>query len=140
MISVSTTETLYAIATQAGYTNSSVASAAYTINGALASPTFSPVAGTYTSIQSVTISGPGGATLCYATSSLTQGATPGTCGAGWTTLSGTVSVAATETLYAYATEAAWTNSSTASAAYTINVATAGSMVPVGTVLFSGSAH
>ena len=55
-ITVSATETLEAIAVETGYTNSAVATAAYTIAPVLPTPTFSPAAGTYTTAQSVTIS------------------------------------------------------------------------------------
>jgi hypothetical protein len=97
-----------------------VMSGQYNPGGTLANPTFSPGAGTYSSTQTVTITYPGGSTGCYATSSISQGAVAGTCGSGWTTYTTTVSVSATSTLYAYATEVGWTNSGTASAAYTIN--------------------
>ncbi len=52
-ITVSSTETLEAIAVETGYTNSPVATAAYTINLALPAPTFSVAPGTYTASQSV---------------------------------------------------------------------------------------
>ncbi|MEI6092190.1 MAG: chitobiase/beta-hexosaminidase C-terminal domain-containing protein, partial [bacterium] len=48
--------TLKAIACKINWTNSSVATASYTITGTVAAPTFNLVAGTYTSTQSVTIS------------------------------------------------------------------------------------
>jgi len=86
----------------------------------LAAPTFSPPAGSYSSTQTVTITYPGGSTGCYATSNLSQGGTAGTCGAGWTTYTTTVSVSTTETLYAYATQVGQTNSNTSNAAYTIS--------------------
>ena len=65
-------ETLKAIAVASGYTNSAVASAAYTIASALPTPTFSPAAGTYTGAQSVTISdATSGATIYYTTNGTT---------------------------------------------------------------------
>ena len=72
-ITVSSTETLEAIAVATGDTNSAVASAAYTINvPVVATPTFSPAAGTYTSAQSVTISdATSGATIYYTTNGTT---------------------------------------------------------------------
>ena len=75
-ITVSATETLEAIAVETGYTNSSVATAAYTIGSpTLPAPTFSPAAGTYTTSQSVTISDATAGTTIYYT---TNGTTPTT--------------------------------------------------------------
>lgn len=119
-LSPGSTTTYYWVACLSNFVTSSVASGTITISSTLSNPTFSPPAGTYSSTQTVTITYPGGATGCWATSSLSQGGTAGTCGAGWTTYSGTISVSSTETLYAYATEVGFTNSSTVSAAYTIN--------------------
>jgi hypothetical protein len=114
-ITVSATETLEAIATHSGYSNSAVGSAAYTINGAVATPTFSPAAGTYSSAQSVTISDTtSGSTIYYTT----NGSTPTTASF---TYSSTINVSATETLKAIATKAGYSNSAVGSAAYTINV-------------------
>lgn len=79
-----------------------------------ATPTFSPVAGTYTGVQTVTISCSTGSSTIYYT---TNGATPTTSSAVYTT---PVTVAASGTLKAIATAAGFTQSAVGSAAYTIN--------------------
>lgn len=120
-ISVSTSQTVKAIGSLSGDTDSAVGSAAYVIAPVVATPTFSPVAGTYTSTQSVTIStSTGGATLCYTT----DGSTPtangaGTCTHG-TTYTTAVSVASSQTLKARGSLSGDTDSSVATAAYVIN--------------------
>ena len=89
-------------------------------NGTLAAPTFSPGAGTYSGTQSVTIGIPSGATGCYTLDgSAPAAAAPGACSHG-STYSSPVTVAASETINALATESGWTNSSVVSATYTIN--------------------
>jgi hypothetical protein len=139
-ITVSATETLEAIAAKTGYSNSAVGSAAYTINGAVATPTFSPAAGTYSSTQTVTISdSTSGATIYYTT----NGTTPTTASS---TYSSAITVSATETLEAIAAKTGYTNSAVASAAYTINGAVptptfspvAGTYGPAQTVTISDS--
>lgn len=124
-ISISSTTTVKAIATQAGYLDSAVGSATYTINGTAATPTFSPVAGTYTSTQSVALSSAtGGATICYTTDGTTPTADgAGTCTHG-TAYSTAVSVAVSLTLQAIASEAGFTDSSVGSAAYVITAPSA----------------
>jgi LysM repeat protein len=116
-ITVSATETLEAIAVATGYTNSPVATAAYTIAAtALPAPAFSPAPGTYTSPQSVTIGdATAGATIYYTT----NGSTPTTSS---TVYSGPITVSATETLEAVAVETGYANSAVTTAAYTIAAA------------------
>ena len=98
-ITVSTTETLQAMAVATGDTNSAVASATYTITPVVSTPTFSPAAGTYTSAQSVSISdATSGATIYYTT----NGTTPTTSSTAYT---GPITVGTTETLEAIAVAA-----------------------------------
>jgi len=115
-ITVSSSETLEAIATADGYTQSAVATATYTINlAAAATPTFSPAAGTYTSAQTVTISdSTTGATIYYTT----NGNTPTT---GSSVYSSPIAVSSSETVEAIATATGYANSAVASAAYTISI-------------------
>ena len=119
-VSLAVSETLKAIAGGSGFTDGAVASAAYTIVSGAAIPTFSPVAGTYTSTQSVTISTTsGGAIICYNTTGAphTNGTTG--CAAGSTLYSTPVSVSSTETLYAVAGGTGFTDSTVGSASYVI---------------------
>ena len=114
-ITVSSSETIKAIAAAVGSTNSAVASAAYTL--AVATPVFSPAVGTYASSQAVTISDTTpGATIYYTT----NGATPTTSS---TVYSGAITVSSSETIKAIAAETGYTTSAAASAAYTLTVAT-----------------
>jgi hypothetical protein len=116
-ITVSSTETLEAIAVAKGDSNSAVASAAYTITPAMpvvSTPTFSPAAGTYTSAQFVTISdATSGATIYYTI----NGSTPTSSSTAYT---GPITVSSTETLEAIAVATGDSNSAVASAAYTIS--------------------
>lgn len=95
-----------------------------------AQPTFSPVAGTYTGTQTVTISTvTSGAAIYYTT----DGSTPTFPVTGTTLLySGPVSVAASETLKAVATKAGLANSTVGTAAYVINIPVPSTVV-IGTV-------
>jgi hypothetical protein len=124
-ISVGVTETLQAIAVAAGYSNSAVTSAAYIINlppPPAAMPVFSIAAGTYTSVQSVTISDATTGAMIYYT---TDGSTPS---ASSTLYTGAISVGVTETLQAIAVAAGYSNSPVASAAYIINLPPASFMI------------
>ena len=113
---MSSSETIEAIAAASGFSNSAVGSAAYTINlPAAAMPTFSPAAGTYTSVQSVTISdSTSGATVYYTT----DGTTPTTSSAKY---NGAITVSSSETIQAIATATGYSNSAVGSATYAINL-------------------
>src|SRR5205085_4371188 len=114
-ISVTSTQTIKAIATAPGYTPSAVASAAYTIQVPAATPVLSPASGTYTPSVSVTISdSTPGAAIYYTT----DGSTPTTASTSYT---GPISVTSTQTIKAIATAPGYTPSAVASAGYTIQV-------------------
>jgi len=114
-IKVSTTETLKAIAVAAGYANSSVGTARYTLK--TATPVLSPAGGTYATAQSVKITDvTAGATIYYTT----NGSTPTISS---TKYSGAIKVSTTETLKAIAVTAGHANSSVGTATYTLKTAT-----------------
>jgi hypothetical protein len=127
-VSVAVNETLNAIGSESGFTDSAVGSAVYVIAPIIATPTFSPVAGSYGSPQTVTLSsGTGGVTFC----STIDGSSPTTNGAGTCThgASGsTVTVNASLTIKVIATESGFTDSALASAAYTITAAQVAAVV------------
>ena len=103
-LTVSSTETIKALAT-ARMTTSGTASATYTIESQVATPTFSPAAGSYTAAQTVSISTTTSApTTIYYT---TNGSTPTTSS---TVYSGPITVSASETLKAYATKSGYFDS------------------------------
>jgi hypothetical protein len=114
---VSSTTTVNAIATAAGYINSLVSTATYTISTVVptaATPTFSPTPGIYTAAQSVTLSdSTPGATIYYTL----NGGPPTTASTRYTTA---FTVSATTTVNAIAMAAGYTNSPVGSATYTIN--------------------
>jgi N-acetylneuraminic acid mutarotase len=118
-ITVSSSVTLEAIAIASGYTQSAVASAAYTITSpAAATPTFSSPSGTYAPPFSVTISdATSGATIYYTT----NGTTPTTSSSVY---NGPIRVGSSETLEAIAIAPGYTRSAVASATYTIAPAAA----------------
>ncbi len=114
-LSVSTSETLNAVAIATGYAPSVIATAAYTINLTVAPPTFSPAAGTFTTIQTVTLADATPNSTIYFT---TDGSTPTTSS---TLYSGPIQVLGTETIKAIGAETGYANSSVASATYTLNL-------------------
>ena len=117
---VSATTTVNAIAADPpNYLNSTVATATYTINlPVAATPAFSPAPGTFTSVQSVTLSdSTTGAAIYYTT----NGSTPT---AASTLYSAPIAVSATTTIEAIAVASGYTNSAVATGAYTINIPTA----------------
>lgn len=128
------------LATRAGFANSAVTTSTYTIQGL--PPTYSPVAGTYASSQTVTITAPlSGSTICYSTTTTPAATTPGTCSTGTTLTSGgtvTISTVGTTTLRALATKANVTNSTVTTGAYIINGALAAPTYDHGTGSYSGS--
>jgi Chitobiase/beta-hexosaminidase C-terminal domain len=113
-VTVSSNETMYAVAGAAGYDASPMVKSTYVIQPPAATPPiFSPAVGTYTSAQTVTISDPtSGATIYYTT----NGTTPTTSS---TKYAASITVSATETLKAIAVKSGDTNSAVASATYTI---------------------
>jgi len=118
-ITVSATQTIKAIATASNYTTSAPASALYTINlPQAATPTFTPLAGTYSSAQNVSIKDTTAGAVIYYT---TNGNIPTTSSTKYT---GAITVSATQTIKAIATAPFFTTSAPASALYTINLPTA----------------
>lgn len=114
----------------------------------VASPTFSPAAGTYASAQQVTLaSATSGATIHYTTNGTSPSATVGTL------YSAPITVASTTTIKAIATKSGSTDSPISSASYTIDPAVGGTVLQAedaglggGTVIekinpgFSGSGY
>jgi hypothetical protein len=117
-ITVSASETIQAIAVASGYTNSVVASGAYTITPTVATPTFPVAVGTYTTVQSVTIAeATAGATVYFTTDTTT----PTTSSSKYTAA---IQLSTTTTVKAIAVAAGYNNSAVASATYNINLAAA----------------
>lgn len=117
-VSVNTIETLSAIAVASGFTDSSVESGLYNIRPPAPIPTFSPITGTYTTPQTVTISDTtAGATIYYTT----NGTTPTTSSTLYTT---PFTVSTSETIQAIALAAELSPSPVGSVTYTITPPTA----------------
>jgi hypothetical protein len=113
---VCATTTVNAIAAASGYLNSAVSTATYTINipvPTAATPAFTPVAGTYTAAQPVTLTdSTPGAAIYYTV----NGSTPTTAS---TLYTGPFTVSATTTVNAIAAASGYLNSAVSTATYTI---------------------
>jgi hypothetical protein len=115
-ISVPTSRTINAIGIAAGQANSAVATAAYVIGNPVATPTFSPPAGTYATAQTVSITtSTSGASIRYTIDGSTPTATS-------TLYTGAISVPTTRTINAIGILAGRPNSAVGSASYTIGTA------------------
>ena len=115
-------------------TDSSVTTATFTLAPSMvATPTFTPAAGTYTSAQNVTISSAtAGASIRYTTDGSTPTSTVGTI------YSAPVSISVSQALKAIAYKSGMTDSTVASADYTINLPAAPA-APTGLVATANSA-
>jgi Chitobiase/beta-hexosaminidase C-terminal domain len=114
-VAVNQTTTVKAVAAITGWTTSNLASAAYTLK--VATPTFSPAAGTYTAAQSVTISDSNSSAVIWYT---TDNTTPVVGGGGSTQqYTGAISVTSTTTIKAIAAITGWTSSNLLSGTFTI---------------------
>jgi hypothetical protein len=99
-------------------TNRKVVVLAATLTNTSSTPTFSPAAGTYTSVQMVTLGSTTPAATIYYT---TNGTTPTTASAVY---SGPITVSSTTAIQAIAVASGYLNSPVASATYTVNIPTA----------------
>ena len=114
-LSLTNSASIQAIAVASGYSTSYVAGATFTLISPAAIPTFSVPAGTYTSVQTVSISdATPGATIYYTT----DGSAPTTNS---TIYQGTITVSKSEALSAIAIANGYLTSSLATAIYTINL-------------------
>lgn len=122
-ISVSSTETIKYFAKDTAGNSSAVQSATYTINIDTTPPviTASPVTGTYTSAQTVTLSSNETATIYYTT----DGTTPTTASTVYTT---PISISATTTLQFIGKDTAGNVSTPVVATYTINTTPSGTTI------------
>lgn len=118
-VTVDSTTTINAFASATGFLPSPFSSATYTLSTQVATPTFSPAAGNYTSVQQVTISDTTPNTTIYYT---LDGSTPTTSSKLY---SGPITVSSTTTVKAIGAAAGLTNSPAASAAYFIQVGGSG---------------
>ena len=112
-VSISSTSTLNAIAAAQNFSNSTVATAAYTIAPPTPAPTFTTMGGSFTSAQTVAILDSIGGSIYYTT----DGSTPTTKSHLYSSV---LTISATETLQAIATAPGYSSSAVTSATYTIS--------------------
>jgi N-acetylneuraminic acid mutarotase len=112
-ITISSSETIEAIATEAGFANSNIAAATYTLDLAAApTPVFSVPTGSYTTAQTVSITDSvPGSTIYYAIG--------GTPNSNYSTYTGPLSVNSSESIQAFAVADNYSTSSVATAQYNI---------------------
>jgi hypothetical protein len=116
-ITVAASQTIKAIAIATGHSSSPMNAAAYKITPILATPAFSPAAGTYTSTQTVTIS----STMPSATIHYTTNGSKPTANS--PVYSAPITVSATETVKAIAMAQGYVTSNVSLANYTITAQT-----------------
>lgn len=138
-LSISATTTVRVVAIQPGFTNSGIQGGTWTITSALPMPFYSPLPGTYSTVQLVTLSDTtAGSTICYTT----DGSTVTTNGAGvcvhGTTYSGPITVGMTLQIQAIATKSGNTDSVISAATYTINLIQPPSITISGIAIASGN--
>ena len=113
---LSADSTVQAIASASGYLQSPVASAAYAFNNQTPAPQFSPIPGTYTSAQSVTITDTNSKATIYYT---TDGSTPNTNSAKYNSVA--IPVSTTTIINAIAVASGLTNSNVATGSYVVQL-------------------
>jgi hypothetical protein len=124
-LTVSSTTTVQAIASAAGYDQSTVASATYTDSAQVAAPVFSVASGILTQATSVTITdATAGSTIYYTL----DGSTPT---ASSTKYTGAITVSSSEVINAIGIETGYLNSTVSSASYTVSLGATGINFPVG---------
>lgn len=114
-IAVSNTETINAIAVVTGYLSSTEASATYSITPAAAAPIFSVGTGTYSTVQTVTLSDTTPNATIYYTTNGTAAATSSTV------YMGSITVSSSQTINAVAIASGYSVSADAYAIYTVNL-------------------
>ena len=112
-IPLDTTTTIKALSVRTNYGASSVYSGTYTVTHTLSTPTASPAAGSYSTVQNVTLSAEAGSTIYYTT----NGVDPTTSSSVY---SSPISLNATTTLKAISVRSTYATSSVMSALYNIN--------------------
>jgi hypothetical protein len=115
-IPVKSSTTISAIAIASNFTNSSVSTGQFVIQVAATAPSFSPAAGKYPGTQHVTLATSTPGAMIYYT---LNGTTPTTASAKYT---GAIAVSSNTTIEAIAMASGYSNSATATAAYSITQA------------------